>query len=492
MMALLLSALLGAVVFQGQEVPGIVLSGVDPLTGNPILNFRQDDMDGDGNIDLIFGDSVAFQDHGRFGPETRVALEPPADVISCDLWQGALYFRRADGLTVVRWDGAAWKNILDQSMQWPDGAREPIDDSVLLALQEEGVRFSRFLHDINGDGTPEIILPSPKGLHVYAKNKKKYAEVHVLDVFPPLVLAPGQDRDLWPPQARRVHFPNVQMSCQFAVRSQSLTVIERLPLRGNEVRYATRRYRFAADFSLEENDVAAFVTEPMPRFVEPCWLNGDDQPDFAGGRVGWRSSVALPAPMYETVVSVNGGRRFHHVRMEWGRPHCMLIDVNGDGLSDLILESTGMFRGGAREAVTRLVTQKRVDHELAVRFQSPAGTFSDRADMRLKLRIVLTKPPIRQGPFLGRYEASELVNITGDFDGDGKRDVAVQDRIDRIAIYLNEGDTFTSNPAASIAVGTLRNFGVADVDGDGRSDIIVQERQEKEEEGYSTKVFFSK
>ncbi|MCX5758458.1 MAG: VCBS repeat-containing protein, partial [Candidatus Hydrogenedentes bacterium] len=64
-------------------------------------------------------------------------------------------------------------------------------------------------------------------------------------------------------------------------------------------------------------------------------------------------------------------------------------------------------------------------------------------------------------------------DLTGDFNGDRRHDLLVQDRIDRLAIYLSGSSGFGTVADATIAVEPNARFAACDVDGDGRSDVVV-------------------
>jgi hypothetical protein len=71
-----------------------------------------------------------------------------------------------------------------------------------------------------------------------------------------------------------------------------------------------------------------------------------------------------------------------------------------------------------------------------------------------------------------RYEAGALVNVSGDFDGDGRHDMAVRDRADRVALWLARGWTFPNRPDVLVRIDPAADYAVADVNGDGCSDLV--------------------
>ena len=72
--------------------------------------------------------------------------------------------------------------------------------------------------------------------------------------------------------------------------------------------------------------------------------------------------------------------------------------------------------------------------------------------------------------------------MSGDFNGDGLLDALVRNRIDRLALFLNDAGTFPATPKAALTIRGRWDFIVADVDADGRSDIIITQTAPPEEE----------
>ena len=62
----------------------------------------------------------------------------------------------------------------------------------------------------------------------------------------------------------------------------------------------------------------------------------------------------------------------------------------------------------------------------------------------------------------------------GDFNGDGRCDLLVQDRPDSLSVYLSTGEAFAPEPAMILSQQDILAFGIADVNGDGRSDVVAQ------------------
>ena len=105
-----------------------------------------------------------------------------------------------------------------------------------------------------------------------------------------------------------------------------------------------------------------------------------------------------------------------------------------------------------------------------------------------EMSLKLDAPPVSPGPMLARYQAGELVNVTGDFNGDGFRDLACRQSATEIEIRLANGwRQFDPAPAASFAIPAQAHVAIADINGDTVSDVLVR-WEEEGPEGLSPRV----
>jgi len=438
--------------------------------------YRLADLDDNGQQDLILPTGVYFQHNGAFS-ERMKAPSPAADApAACDVWNDTLYLRLPDRLQKVRWEGKAWSIESDQPVAWPDPG-----NNMLLSMyaMPAGLRFERVLHDVDGDGAPEIFIPNERGLSVFRTGADgAYQKAAEFDVFPPLQLARVEGRQLWPESERRISFPARAMNCRYNVNDNEIAVVTRedcpTMTRGTLARYRVSRFTIDTDaLQLVSAETREETTEPFPPHLQLVRLNGDGIADIAGGDWQVVESSPLPMPIYETRASTDGGKTFRTIRVTGFRPHQSFIDVNHDGKTDIVTESTGLFDGGVREAMSRFCTSPELRHTVSVYLQDASGRFAQKADVSGVFYIQLEAAPIRGGIMFNRYQAGELFNLTGDFNGDGWNDALVQDRPSRLALYLGRSDGFDSRPCASLSIERLDRFTVADYNGDGRADIAV-------------------
>lgn len=467
----------GAVTFVAQDLGDLT---VEIGAASPGFAYRLADLDGNGQQDLILPSGVYFQHDGGFSDRMK-APNPAADTpATCDIWNDTLYLRLPDRLQKVRWEGKAWSVESEQTMSWPVPGNQMML-SVYAALG--GLRFERFLHDMDGDGAPEIVTPTERGLSVFRTGPDgSFQKAGELDVFPALQLARVEGRPLWPESERGITFPARTMNCRYNVNGNEIAIVTREDAYGDNpaiaagtlARYRVKRYSIDSDaLQIVPGETREELSEPFPPHLQLARLNEDGVVDIAGGDWQVVQASPLPSPIYETRASTDGGKTFRTARVTGFRPQQSFIDVNHDGRSDMVTESTGLFDGGLRESVSRFCTSREIRHEVRVYMQDAQNQFGRKAGVSGVFHIELDAAPIRGSVMFNRYQSGELFNLTGDFTGDGWNDALVQDRLGRLALFAGGSDGFDSRPRASVAIEGLSRFTVADYNGDGRADIAV-------------------
>ena len=480
---MLLCLFLGGLRFVEQDIDGLHVGEVSAVGGRPSLNFRCEDINRDGEPDLVLPRQVRFQRSGVF-PANRAAPLPVVGA-TCDLWNGVLYARMDDRIEVYAWTDEAWEKLLGHTIDWPPSALSgPVLEDLFAAETDSdsdgqaSVRFRRFLYDLNLDGQPEILVPAQEGLCVYARIGDTYRKMATWDIYPISAPIQPESAELWPVHKRRLRFPPLRSALRLAIESDGITVVARYPYGEEEVRFRvrTRSLDLDEDFNLLPSEWEEWETEPLPRFLEPCRLNQDGRIDFAGGRGEYVASGALPRPVFNTVATTNAGRDIQRVRSTTYRPRVSFLDFDSDGDLDMIIESTGMLDHGIRESLNRFLFHRSISHRIDVRYQNALGEFAEVPNQIFRVNLRLKEPPYQNGPQFQRYQTGRLFDITGDFDADGYADFVVRDRPGRVSVYLSRNGKIRRSPDISLAIPDDRDFAVADVDGDGRSDIVFQNR----------------
>ena len=461
------------------------------MTCGDFLHGAIADLDGDGVLDLVLPNRVYLRRGDGFGPGVNIPPHPAGEAEHVDLLGDTLFLLSTTGLRVVQREGDAWRVDHQEMDPLPEG----------YAFPPSGLRqWARFLQDVQGDGMPEILLAGERGLYVYVHDPDGAAPpwkcVMTAPIYPALRLAGAGANALWPPTQRRLDLPTREMTCRLYIRNDLVTVRTREEQDDLRVRYRTYAYRIAegeaGSNALVCRRVSESLSPAMPAFVQPCLLAPDAHPTaYAGGRWEWLPHQPMPAPVFETVVSTDGGSTFRTVRVRGLRPACSFVDFDGDGYADLVTEQTGLLDGGVRETVSRFLTDATVEHTVQIYRQDPTTrTFASEPTVSERFSIDLGAPPVHGSEMYHRYRSAELLLLNGDINGDGVLDFVVQDRPDRIAIYYGAADGARSSagslrsllsfgrtartPDVVLPILPGRRFSVADVDGDGRSDVIVR------------------
>ncbi len=148
-------------------------------------------------------------------------------------------------------------------------------------------------------------------------------------------------------------------------------------------------------------------------------------------------------------------------------------DLDGDGFPDLVMGSSPF---DSREGMRKMITAKEVDYTLRFFFFRAGSGYSAEADCRRDLVIHLNRRSLEVS-FTRRNYFENFVKFTGDFDGDGKRELLVKDEGNRISVYRFISRQVGFSQHADVAfkcsdpVGSLE---VTDLNGDGISDLVVQ------------------
>ena len=474
MIAVLPFLLVGALTFVEQNVTDDISAG-----------YRQADLDRDGSMDLILPSAVYFQRNGGFSQGGRVSLpdlRDPQPVIGqgfpiCDVWTDTLFILSATTLYRVRWESGAWQVLHSQSLTLPRTREEQPETGSLPELphlppEGQKVALRRFLHDINGDGVPEIVMPGEDGLHIYSRNEDDYVEANRLDVFPAFQVVSGRSpaQVLWPEAERRPTFPEREVDCSFSFSGNRLAVISEEPLGDYRVRYRVKHYELDQGFGLIPEKTREDLTEPLPGSFRPSLRREDGRIDYAGCERKHSEASIIPRSILEPRVTSDGGKTFQGVRAV----SCELIDgfadLDGDGDLDIAVCSSDIFEGGVRETVARALTALELTEEVRVYLQDPSGRFPKEPSIVFPFKLKLDAPPAMTGDLRFLWHTCSL---RGDFDGDKHFDLLLARSSDELAVHLFEGNSFSKTPNAVLAVGGEEEYEIADLDGDGRSDIIL-------------------
>lgn len=459
--------------FTEQNLPNLLVGDVNPLTGKPRLYYRHADLDENGELDLILSQSVYFQHDGTFDITAPLSIPGHEKRPLCDTFGGDIYLLFPKRIHILRLEDKQWVTLLDHEVAWPDGVVPPPKSQTDL-LTNPGVVFSRFLHDIDGDAVPEIVIPDELGVHIYRQSGAVLFKANTLILYPEPLPAVPASVSLWPPNERRLRFPPRSMACTLYLDHNHIVVTTRHNSGIGQVIFRTARYTLQVEeaFGIDPQMTKVTTSAPLPDYMEPCRLNDDAIPDYAGGAWSPSTTSPLPIPIYETSATTDLGQTLTRRRTRSYRPANSFLDFDSDGDLDMVTHRIDLFDGGLREALNRLFTSRSVVDEVAVYLQRD-GAFDPHPILTRRFTILLDKPPARNTRRFQRFQAGELVDLTGDFNGDGLKDALVQAEEGQIHLFFNTGSAFPKKPDVYLPNPESLLVRVADLNGDDYTDVLL-------------------
>jgi hypothetical protein len=152
-----------------------------------------------------------------------------------------------------------------------------------------------------------------------------------------------------------------------------------------------------------------------------------------------------------------------------------VVDLDGDGFVDLVLGNVPI---DSRETVRKMITAEQVELNLKIYFYRPGAGFPKDPDCQHNMLIHFGREFLTS--FDRRVNFEALYNLNGDFNGDGKKDLAVMEHRKEIAVYFFVSRETGFSPKADLKFScpeSIDSWEVNDLNGDGVSDLIVKSRK---------------
>ncbi|MBM3288850.1 MAG: VCBS repeat-containing protein, partial [Candidatus Hydrogenedentes bacterium] len=311
----------------------------------------------------------------------------------------------------------------------------------------------------------------------FAKKGLFYEEAAVWKVLPALD-AYVPPTALWPPSARRIEAPNLVKLGDIHIDAKGVSVsynTQSADTGSGLLRYREDHYAFSSPQKLTlpsapDRTIETDAVDPRCFRVE---LNDDEAIDLISVDVIGETAPPLSVPIVEVRVSTDAGKTFFSARSYGAEPWRPVTDYNGDGRLDLVLENKRLVEGGIRETLVRGLTRREVDLDISVWLQDASGVFPAKPSFTNSFTIELDRPPAYRSRMFENFVDTGLLLLDGDFDGDGIRDAAIQNRPDQITIRKGGPQGISSSVLTTLGIPTGSEFEIADVDGDGRADVVV-------------------
>jgi hypothetical protein len=169
-------------------------------------------------------------------------------------------------------------------------------------------------------------------------------------------------------------------------------------------------------------------------------------------------------------------------KSDW-MPALPLVDVDGDGFVDMVL---GYSPFSTRDGHRKNLGAGQLDHILRFHFfRRETGYFEEpdcQADLLLSMNTNAVIFDVAHVQLL-----DTLINLSGDFDGDGRLDLLVRDNAASVSVYpfVSREIGFGTTPIARFKhTGSVEAIVVKDLNGDRISDCVILDKE-------SAKVFLS-
>lgn len=458
-LSLLLCASSAGMEFTGQDMPGLSAGGRSFLTGVAPVNTVPADFDGDGATDILVSDAVWLRREGRFPSHARIELPAVRD--------DARFL--TDGQALFAYSSEGIERFDLKNNRWLPRWSAPVPGAALPANPPPPL-----FHDIDSDGTRELLLPQADRLLVFRVESTLEA-IGELDIYPPRRPNLMPATNLWAPDQPAQEASVLTRRFQLHLRGPTAATVERLATGLERVAFQRTVYNLAHTSAggLRATRASTYQTPPLWEGMLVCHLNDDDRFDLAGLHELATRGLAVAAPLTEVLLSTDAGRTLQSLRTKAAIAHVVLADFDGDGDHDVITEQGDLFEGPPKEVLTKLSSKTRITQRFWVHVQQAGGVF-DRQPRRFHTgRIDLGTTPLAGGPRWEAYRAGSLVSAGADFNGDRRTDVAVWEDANRIAIYLNQEGIFRDEPDATLPVSQGTRMSIGDVDWDGLADIII-------------------
>ena len=147
-----------------------------------------------------------------------------------------------------------------------------------------------------------------------------------------------------------------------------------------------------------------------------------------------------------------------------------LVDLDGNNRLDLIQPEVKM---GIKSVISMLL-MKKFDINFLVYLNRENGLYPEEPDYSTKVSFKIDFT--RRGG-----QASPLIEFNGDYNGDGRKDLAVGTKEDELSIFFGDKrKVFTKNPQVQEAVKTSFHVEAKDFDGDGKTELLLSYPEDEE------------
>ena len=324
--------------------------------------------------------------------------------------------------------------------------------------------------------SPSVILPTSNAYEVWTRDENGvWSHETTLQSQP--------QHDLSVPGGFGVYIRNAS----FSMNVQDLTSDNRADLTIGSVNYAQEKVDFQVYAQTQDGHIPSVPTQTISTsFMYEEWncihdINGDGRVDLIKNtwlKEPWfipgtySGKVLVRIFLARDDFSIPDAPDYVFRKHDW-MPRMPVVDIDGDGKTDLML-IYDRWRG--REEVIKSLSSNKIDFNLRFHFYSDKG-YSQSPDFQRDITIRTREASIFSVLFLASSLLdSSLINLDGDFNGDGLRDLLIRDRFDTLSIYFfkSRKDGFSSKPDIVFDVANVGDYIIRDFNRDGKSDLICK------------------
>jgi len=368
-------------------------------------------------------------------------------------------------------------------------------DTIYNLNTTKNIKREHFAIDLDGNGIPELILWGKKDIHFYYKNNNEYKLIQTIPyeskeylAYPGLVVfdsplgwqirkdSGNLFKNGWPVNLKYLYFSTARTSNAYLIRDfnndlrkdliQIKTVKKHDLERGN---YTSYEYRI---HFLNEYGKFSEIPDRVINDFYGSWLssncidiNNDGFLDFIRIEIEASSGIIKKQKCnLEVFLSNKNGtypKKPYQIIETSDFPFGsdIVMDIDGDGKKDLILIHT-IIKGFSIGSIINKFLEKGIKGEIRILPFKPGIGFSKEETIRKKIEI--------------KFMIGIPINLSGDFDGNGKKDMLVIDGdIIRIFHFINLNKGFSKSSNFNIKIENLKNYIIKDINNDRKSDLIV-------------------
>jgi len=398
-------------------------------------------------------------------------------------------------ILIVHKDGLSY--FMKELKGWiPDPVLLIKNQTIFNQYDTGDLKREYFAIDLDEDGIQELILWGNEVIHFYYRDKSNgYILVQSVPyesrthlVYPGLKIyhsplgwlrrvdSKNIYRNSWPVDIKYLSFSTAKISNRYLIRdSNHDSKKDLIQIRSVEKRDTKKGYYFFYEYRVYFlNEDKRFSESPDKIIHDPhgAWLspncidiNNDGHLDLLKveleGEGGLFKAQKYKIWVYLSKYDDNYLNKPSQVIETTDYPigREMLVDIDGDKKKDLILihPKTGGYSIGS---IVNKFLEKGVDAEIRILpFKTNVG-FSKKEIIKKRVKI--------------KFMASIPINLSGDFNKDGKKDLLIIEK-NRIKIYpfLGSKKGFSARPKINLRIDDIGNYMVKDLNQDETSDLII-------------------